>query len=59
MRKFIAYGVDLSGVALASYDLAATDSQTAEREARQYLEEHPTIEIWSYDHRRIARLVRK
>ena len=25
MRKFIAYGVDLSGVALASYDLAATD----------------------------------
>ena len=59
MRKFIAYALDLSGVALARYDLAATDSQTSEREARRYLEDHPTIEIWSHDHRRVARLVRK
>ncbi|MET3837975.1 hypothetical protein [Bradyrhizobium sp. OAE829] len=54
MRKFIAYAVDLSGVAL----LADTGSQTAEREVRQYLENNPAIEIWSHDHRCIARLVR-
>jgi hypothetical protein len=59
MPKFIAYAVDLSGVALARYDLAATDGEAAEREAEQYLEDHPTIEIWSHDHRRVARLVRK
>lgn len=29
------YAVDLSGMALARYDIAATNSQTAERRARQ------------------------
>ena len=41
MPKFIAYAVDLSGIALARYDLAATDAEAAELEARQYLEQHP------------------
>jgi hypothetical protein len=44
MTKFVAYAVDLSGTALARYDLAAADAEAAERETRQYLEEHPWIE---------------
>jgi hypothetical protein len=41
MTKFVAYAVDLSGTALVRYDLAAADADAAEREARQYLEDHP------------------
>ena len=59
MPKFIAYAVDISGTAMAHYDLATTDEQAAEQEARQYLERHQVIEVWSNDHRRVARLVRK
>jgi hypothetical protein len=59
MRSFIAYAVDLSGTALARYDLAAIEKESAEQEARQYLDIHPVIEVWSDDHRRVARLVRK
>jgi hypothetical protein len=59
MGKFTAYAVDLSGTALARYDLTATDAESAERQARQYLELHPIIEVWGSDHRRVARLVRK
>lgn len=59
MPKFIAYAVDLSGVAMARYDLAATEQESAEREAVQYLDYHPVIEVWSDEHRRVARLVRK
>jgi len=57
MTKFIAFAVDLSGTALARYDLAPTEKQAAEQEARQYLEQHPVIEVWSDDRRRVARLV--
>ena len=45
MPKFIAYAVDLSGIALARYDLAATEAEAAKREARKYLEDYPAIEI--------------
>jgi len=57
MPMFIAFAVDR--VALARYDLAATEMKTAEREAEQYLDEYPVIEVWSDDHRQVARLVRK
>ena len=57
MPKFIAYAVDLSGVALARYDLAAIEKESAEREAEHYLDEYPVIEVWS--HERVARLVRE
>ena len=33
MPKFIAYAIDLSGVAMARYDLAATEKESAAREA--------------------------
>jgi hypothetical protein len=54
MTKFVAYAVDLSGTALARYDLAAADAEAAERETRQYLEEHPWIEVWGSDHRVVS-----
>jgi hypothetical protein len=59
MRTFTAYGVDLSGIALAHYDLTATEKESAEQEAKRYLEQHAVIEVWSDEHRRVARLVRK
>ena len=49
MVKFTAYAVDISGTALARYDLVATEQEAAEQEARQYLEQHPFIEVWSDD----------
>jgi hypothetical protein len=59
MTKFVAFAVDMNGAALARYDLAATEKETAEQEARQYLDEQrPAREVWSHDHRRVARIVR-
>jgi hypothetical protein len=58
MTRFVAVAVDMNGVALACYDLAATEEESAEREARQYLEQHQVIEVWSHDHRRVARIVK-
>jgi hypothetical protein len=54
--RFIAFAVDTNGTALARYDLTATEPEAAEQEARQYLEQHPVIEVWSDDHRRVAQL---
>jgi hypothetical protein len=45
MPKFIAFAVDISGAALARYDLAATEKESAGREARRYLEKHNVIEV--------------
>ncbi len=59
MKRFVAFAVDINGTALARYDLTATEKELAEQEARQYLEQHQVIEVWSDDHRRVARLVRK
>ena len=59
MAKFAAFAVDINGTALARYDLTATEKEAAEQEARQYLEQHQVIEVWSDDHRRVARLVRR
>jgi hypothetical protein len=59
MIKFIAFAVDMSGTPEARYDLAAGEEDAAAREARQYLERHTVIEVWSDDHRRVARSVRK
>jgi hypothetical protein len=59
MPRFTAFAVDINGTALARYDLAATDKESAELEASQYLKRHPVIEVWSDDHRRVARIVGK
>ena len=39
--------------------IVATDAEAAEQEARQYLEQHRIVEVWSTYHRRVARIVRK
>jgi hypothetical protein len=57
MPRFTAFAVDINGTALARYDLAAIEKETAEQEARQYLEHHQVIEVWSHDHRRVARII--
>jgi len=59
MAKFAAFAVDINGTALACYDFTRTEKEAAEQEARQYRERHQVIEVWSDDHRRVARLVRK
>jgi hypothetical protein len=56
MPRFVAFAVDVTGTALAGYDLVATEKEAAEQEARQHLEQHQLIEVWS-DHRRVARIV--
>jgi hypothetical protein len=40
MPRFTVFAVDISGAALARYDLVATEKEAAEQEARQYLEQH-------------------
>jgi len=57
--KFAAFAVDINRTGLARYDLTATEKESAEQEDGQYLERHQVIEVWSNDHRRVARLVRK
>jgi hypothetical protein len=37
MPRFTAFAVDINGTVLARYDLAATEEELAEQEARQYL----------------------
>jgi hypothetical protein len=59
MAKFIAFAVDIYGKPEARYDLAAIDAEAAEREAKQYQEQHRIIEMRSHDHRRVARIARK
>ena len=44
--RYFAYHVDLQGVALASYELKATEDATAIFEARHLLKLHPSLEIW-------------
>jgi hypothetical protein len=56
--KYFAYHVDLHGVALASYELNATDDEKAKAEARYFLKLHPSIEVWQ-GARWIVRLVRE
>ena len=43
MAKFAAFAVDINGTALARYDLTATEKESAEQEARQYLERHQVV----------------
>jgi hypothetical protein len=59
MAKFIAVAVDPFGAIITSYDLAASEAEAAEQEAGQYLVRHRIIEVWSTDHRRVARIERQ
>jgi hypothetical protein len=56
MTKFITFAVDMSGTPEARYDLVADEAKAAAQEAGQYLVRHRIIEVWSDDHRRVARV---
>jgi len=53
----MAYHVNLHGEATANYHLVATDDESAVKEARQYLSNHESIEVWNGS-RSVARLTR-
>ncbi|HZP64136.1 MAG TPA: hypothetical protein VFB28_12040 [Terriglobales bacterium] len=44
--KYFACHVSLQGVAIASYELQATDDEAAKAEARFFLNFHLSIEVW-------------
>jgi hypothetical protein len=53
--RYVAYAVDLSGVAHSTYELECLSDDDAKRRASSFLEANPVIEIWR-GARRIARL---
>ncbi len=55
--RYIAYAVDLSGVARTAYELESADDAEAKRRAQNFLEAHPSIELWK-GVRLVARLTR-
>jgi hypothetical protein len=57
LKPYMAFAVELSGVALAKYDLAANNTDDAKSEARLLLVYHDIIEVWHED-RLVARLHR-
>jgi hypothetical protein len=56
--RYVGYGVDLSGVARAVYEIDCRTEEDAQVRAEKLLEAHPAIELWDGP-RRVARLVRE
>jgi hypothetical protein len=56
-KVYIAYHIDHSGVAQAKYHLVASEDGSAVQEARKYLANHESIEVWNGS-RRVAHLTR-
>jgi hypothetical protein len=56
--RYIAYAVDLSGVARAVYEIDCPTDKDAQARAEKFLEAHPAVEVWDGP-RRVARLVRE
>ncbi|MFK4507139.1 hypothetical protein ABIF81_002317 [Bradyrhizobium daqingense] len=56
--RYVAYAVDLTGVARAVYEIDCQTDTDAEAKARKFLEAHPSVEVWEGP-RRVARLVRE
>ena len=56
--RYVAYAVDLSGVARAVYEINCSTDDDAEAQAKKFLEAHPAVEVWDGP-RRVARLVRE
>lgn len=55
--RYVVHATDLSGVALAAYEIESGCDDDAMRRAEIFLEAHPSIEIWD-GVRRVARLTR-
>ena len=55
--RYLIHHVDLSGVAKATYEQECPDDETAIEAAKEFLADHPSLEVWRGP-RRIARLIR-
>ena len=56
--RYVAYAVDLSGVARTAYEVESADDDEARRRAEKFLEAHQAIELWK-GVRIVARLTRE
>jgi hypothetical protein len=56
--RYVAYVVDLSGVARAVYQIDSPTDEDARTRAEKFLDTYPAVEVWDGP-RRIARLVRE
>ncbi|WOH60266.1 MULTISPECIES: hypothetical protein [Bradyrhizobium] len=56
--RYVAYVVDLSGVARAAYEIDSPTDQDAKTRAEKFLDAYPAVEVWDGP-RKIARLVRE
>lgn len=56
--RYVAYVVDLSGVARAVYQIDSPTDEDARMRAEKFLDTYPAVEVWDGP-RRIARLVRE
>ena len=56
--RYIAYVVDLFGVAQVSYEFECASDDEAKGRAEEFLETHPAIELWK-GAERVARLTRE
>lgn len=55
--RYVAYAVDLSGIARAVYEIDCPTDEDAQARAEHFLEAHPAVEVWEGP-RRVARLIR-
>ena len=44
--RYVAYAVDVSGVARAVHEIDCPTDKDAETRAEKFLEAHPTVELW-------------
>ena len=56
--RYIAYAVDLVGIARAVYEIDCQTDKDAEDRAERFLDAHPVVEVWDGP-RRVVRLVRE
>jgi len=56
--RYVAYAVDLSGVARGVHEIDSPTDEDAKKRAEKFLEAHPAVEMWAGP-RRVARLVRE
>lgn len=56
--RYVAYAVDLSGVARAVYEIDSPTDEAAKERAVKLLDAHPAVEVWEGP-RKIARLARE
>lgn len=56
--RYVAYAVDLTGVARAVYEIDCPSDEAAEARAQKFLNAHSAVEVWAGP-RKVTRLVRE